>query len=455
MLQLFNTLTKQKENFVPLAKKEVTLYTCGPTVYHYAHIGNLRTFIFEDILKRALIHEGYAVKHIMNITDVGHLTSDADEGEDKMEKGAKREGKTAWDVADFFTKAFKQDLSDLHIVPPTKFTRATDHVQEQIEWVEKLEKEGYTYKISDGIYFDTSKFKDYGKLSGQKLSDMKEGARVEKNPEKKNPNDFALWKFSLKGTKRDMEWNAPWGKGFPGWHLECSVMAQKYLGETIDIHCGGVDLIPTHHTNEIAQAEAVTKKPFVRFWMHGEFIVLKSDEKMSKSKDNFLTLSSLKEKGIDPLAYRYFTFSAHYRQKLTFSNDALLAAEKSLQNLRSHAQMWDEPKIGCAEYEQKFFDAIRDDLNMPKALAVVWELVKSDNPSEAKRASLNKFDTILGLGLKELKKKKIPKEIKALLEERERARKEKNFSKADELRALSEQKGFPIDDTPEGPIIKF
>jgi len=453
MLQLYNTLSRKKEPFKPLHDKTVGLYTCGPTVYHYAHIGNLRTFIFEDILKRALMHEGFRVNHIMNITDVGHLTSDADEGEDKLEKGARREGKTAWEDAKFYTKAFQDDLQKLNILPPTKFTPATEHIAEQIAWVQQLEKKGITYQTSDGIYFDTSKFPDYSKLSGQNLSGIQEGARVEKNEEKRNASDFAVWKFSPKDSKRDMEWESPWGKGFPGWHLECSVMAQKYLGDTLDIHCGGIDLIPVHHTNEIAQAESVTGKQFSRFWMHGEFIVIKGDEKMSKSAGNFMTLQSLVDKGFDPLAYRYFTFSAHYRQKLRFSLEALTSSQKALSNLRGHIQMWDDPRIGCAEFERRFFDAIADDLNIPQALAVMWEMIKSDNPTAAKHQSLILFDEILGLGLSEIKKREIPQEILHILKERAIARKEKNYTKADELRDLSARKGFPINDTQEGQIV--
>lgn len=454
MLLLYNTLTKKKEEFTPLHDKTVGLYTCGPTVYNYAHIGNLRTFIFEDILKRVLQHNGFSVNHVMNITDVGHLTSDADEGEDKLEKGARREGKTAWEIAEFYTRAFKKDLADLHIIPPTRYTKATDHIKEQIAWIEKLKKKGMTYKTSDGIYYDTSKFRDYGKLSGQNLAALKEGARVEKNPEKKNPTDFALWKFSPADAQRDMEWESPWGKGFPGWHLECSVMAQKYLGETLDIHCGGVDLIPTHHTNEIAQAEAVTGKPFSRVWMHGEFIVLKNNEKMSKSSDNFLTLKNLEEKGFDPIAYRYFTFSAHYRQKLNFSLEVLEAAQKTLERLRSHIHMWDAPDGGCADFEQRFFDAVNDDLNMPQALAVMWEMIKSENPSSDKHQSIIRFDTILGLGLAGIQPLQIPNEVRELAKKREAARATKNFGEADDLREKMSKKGFAVDDTPEGFVIK-
>lgn len=455
MVRLYNTLTRKKEDLIPLRKGKIGLYTCGPTVYNYAHIGNLRTYIFEDVLKRVLLANGYKVTHIMNITDVGHLTSDADEGEDKMEKGARREKKNVWDIATFYTNAFKKNLQDLHIDPPTKFVRATDHIKEQIALIQELENKGFTYKIHDGIYFDTSKFKAYADFAHLQLKQQKDGARVEINAEKRNAPDFALWKFSPKNETRQMEWKSPWGIGFPGWHIECSAMSMKYLGDTFDIHAGGVDHIPVHHTNEVAQSEAATGKPLARVWMHGEFLVLKGEEKMSKSADNFLTLEKLKEKGFDPLAYRLFTYSSHYRQKLTLSFTALEAAQKTLTNLRGHIQMWDAPKGACREHEKKFFDSVNDDLNMPQALAVMWDMIKSNNPSAAKRASLNHFDSILGLGLADIRKKKIPSKIFDLLNEREQARHQKNYKKADELRSLSAQIGFPIDDTPEGPIIHF
>lgn len=430
------------------------MYTCGPTVYNYAHIGNLRTYIFEDVLKRVLLANGYTVTHIMNITDVGHLTSDADEGEDKMEKGARREKKNVWDIATFYTNAFQKNLKDVNVKPPTKWVKATDHIDAQIKLIQELENKGFTYKIRDGIYFDTSKFKTYPDFARLNLAEQHEGARVEINEEKRNPSDFALWKFSPKNESRQMEWKSPWGIGFPGWHIECSAMSMKYLGDTFDIHAGGVDHIPVHHTNEVAQSEAATGKPLARFWLHGEFLVLKGAEKMAKS-GTFITLQTLIDKKIDPLAYRLFTFSAHYRQKLTFSFEALEAAQKSLMNLRGHVQMWDASKGSCAEFEKSFFAALNDDLNMPKAMAVVWDMVKSNKPSAAKHASLNRFDSILGLGLAQIRKKKIPKEILNLLNEREQARKQKNYMKADEIRSVSAQQGFPIDDTPEGPIIHF
>ncbi len=485
MLQLFNSLTKKKESFEPLDKNEVGLYTCGLTVYNYAHIGNLRTYLFEDVLKRVLIYNDYKVKHVMNITDVGHLTSDADEGEDKMEKSAVLEGKTAWEIAEFYTKEFKQDLSDLNITEPNIWCKATDHIQEQIDWIVKLEKKGFTYKTSDGIYFDTSKLPDYGKLTGQRLDQLKEGARVEKNKEKKNPTDFALWKFSTKGKQRQMEWESPWGIGFPGWHIECSVMAQKYLGDTFDIHCGGIDHIAVHHTNEIAQAEAVTGKQFVKYWLHGDFLVipgkallkdgagfLNADQvgheklnvpgtnapinntKMSKSAGNFITVRTIKEKNINPLAYRFFNLSAHYRSKLNFSWEALEAAQNGLENLYALVGELGEPKIGCAEFEGWFMDAINDDLNIPKALALTWDLLKSDYPPEAKKASVLKFDEVLGLDLKNAKPIKIPDSIRDLVNKREGLRQKKQFDDADKLRDEIASSGFSVDDSPAGPVIK-
>jgi len=428
------------------------MYTCGPTVYNYAHIGNLRTYIFEDVLKRVLLANGYKVTHVMNITDVGHLTSDADEGEDKMEKGARREKKTVWDVADFYAKAFQNNLKELNIQTPTKWVRATDHIKEQIALIQELEDKGFTYKTTDGIYFDTSKFKAYPDFARLKVSQQKEGARVKVNTEKRNASDFALWKFSPKNETRQMEWKSPWGIGFPGWHIECSAMSMKYLGNTFDIHAGGVDHIPVHHTNEIAQSEAATGKPLARVWIHGEFLVLKGDEKMAKSADNFLTLEKLKEKEFDPLAYRLFTYSSHYRQKLTLSCAALEAAQKALTNLRGHIQMWDAPKGLCAEHEKRFFDALNDDLNMPQALAVMWDMIKSNKPSAAKHASLNRFDSILGLGLASIKKKKIPKNDLLEAKKIDQARALKDYTKADSLRFKLEKK-YIVETTTAGTSI--
>lgn len=453
-LKIFNTLGHEITPFQPLQDKKVGLYTCGPTVYNYAHIGNLRTYVFEDILKRILRYNGYKVKHVMNITDVGHLVSDEDTGEDKMEKGARREGKTAWEIAEFYTEKFKENLRDLNIEEPDIWCAATEHILEQIALVQKLIDKGVTYATSDGIYFDTTKINDYGRLAGLQKQKLKAGARVELG-EKKNPHDFALWKFSPAGERRQMEWEAFGRKGFPGWHIECSAMSMKYLGEQFDIHCGGIDHIPVHHTNEIAQSETATdKKPWVKYWMHGEFLNI-GETKMAKSGENFITLETLKEKGLNPLAYRFLLLQTHYRKILNFNWEALQAAQNGLENLYAAARDLENPKIGCAELEKKFLDAINDDLNMPEALAVVWELLKSDYPATAKAESLLKFDKILGLNIKEFLGKKItaPPEVQKLLDLRQKARSNKNWVEADRLREEIKKLGFEIEDTSVGQKI--
>ncbi|MFA4873266.1 MAG: cysteine--tRNA ligase [Patescibacteria group bacterium] len=474
MLKLYNTLTRKKEEFKPINPPHVGLYTCGPTVYDYAHIGNLRTYITEDILKRVITANGYQMNHVMNITDVGHLTSDADEGEDKMMKGARREGKTVWEIAAYYTDAFKEDLKSLNIIEPNIWCKATDHIKEQIELIQKLEQKGFTYVAGDGVYFDTSKFPHYGALARLDIEGLRAGARIEMVKGKRNPTDFALWKFSHdadqrrsktqinadneKHHKRLMEWPSPWGIGFPGWHIECSAMSMKYLGETFDIHAGGIDHIPVHHTNEIAQAEAATGKPLARWWVHGEFLQI-NEGRMGKSEGNLLRLQTLIDKGYDPLIYRYFTFTAHYRQKLNFSWEALDAAATALKNLKETTALLDEPKIGCAEYEQRFMDAINDDLNLPQALSVVWDLIKSDYPAAAKKASLLKFDAILGLDLAHavsarIDLKDLPEDIRELVAQRELLRQQKKFADADVLRKTLTAKGYIIEDTPEGQVIK-
>lgn len=463
MLQLYNTLTRKKEKFKPLKNKTVGLYTCGPTVYNYAHIGNLRTYVFEDILKRILKYNDYKVKHVMNITDVGHLTSDADEGEDKMEKGAKREGKTAWEIAEFYTQAFKQDMADLNLSEPDKWCKATDHIKEQINFVQKLIDKGLTYTTPDGIYFDTTKIDDYGKLANLKKQNLKAGTRVDLG-EKKNQHDFALWKwserserhpegFQSKKEKRQMEWRAFGRMGFPGWHIECSAMSIKYLGQQFDIHCGGIDHVPIHHTNEIAQSEALTgKKPWVRYWMHGEFLVLGKDKKMAKSENNFITLQTLKEKNINPLAYRYFLLQTHYRKQLNFSWEALKAAEAGLKRLRQKAiELRENKKIQDSRLKIKnnFLKKINDDLDMPGALSLVWEGLKNN---EVSYKTLLDFDKILGLGLDQIKETQtnILPEVQKLLNARKKARAEKNWKEADRLRDEIRKLGFEVEDTPEG-----
>ena len=460
-LKLFNSMGRKKEVFVPLKDKEVGMYCCGPTVYQYAHIGNLRTYVFEDILRRVLEFNGFKVKHVMNITDVGHLTSDADTGEDKIEVSAMKEKKNAWEIAEFYTKAFFEDTQKLNILKPTIVCKATDHIQEMIELILKLEKKGYTYTIDDGIYFDTSKFKEYGKLTGmsfEKLSaSLKAGARVEYNPQKRNLTDFALWKFSPKDKKRQMEWQSPWGVGFPGWHIECAAMSMKYLGETFDIHCGGIDHIPIHHTNEIAEAEAATGKKFVNYWLHGAFLVLGKGVKMAKSKGNFITLGDLIEEGFDPLSFRYLCLTAHYRSELKFTKESLEFAQNSLNTLRENMRLIKEDLSGTErkneEYMNKFLSAINDDLDIPKALATLWEVVREKRLSNMEKYELIKeFDKVFGLELlKEEEKEKLPEEVKNLIIRREALRKIGNFKAADEIREkILREFGILIEDTKDG-----
>ena len=454
-LKIFNTLSRKVEEFKPTHLPKVGFYACGPTVYDRAHIGNLRAYVFDDILHRALQQAGFDVRFVMNITDVGHLTSDADEGEDKLEKGAKREKISVWDVAEKYTALFKQDIAALNIAEPDVWLRATDNIPEQIALIQKLEEKGFTYKTSDGIYYDTSKFPNYGKLARLNLEGQKEGARVETNTEKRNPSDFALWKFSPAGTQRQMEWESPWGVGFPGWHVECSAMSMKALGETFDIHTGGVDHIPVHHTNEIAQSEGATGKQFVKYWVHNEFLLM-AGGKMAKSHGGAYSLDGVRERGFSPLAFRYFCLGAHYRSKLNFTWEGLLASQTALDDLLSRvAAMPDEPKIGCAEYEQKFFEAIDNDLNTPQALAVVWGLLKSDYPDHAKKTSLLKMDEVLGLGLAVAKPEAVdvPVDVQVLLDEREQARLAKDWKKSDALRKQIEAAGFSVKDTSNGPVL--
>jgi len=455
---LYNTLAHKKEEFRPIKKGKVGLYTCGPTVYNYAHIGNLRTYIFEDILKRIFLYNGYRVKHIENITDVGHLVSDADEGEDKMMKALKREGldpneKSLLKLADKYTKVFRNDTRLLNIIEPDKWTMATKHVKEMIKLIRRIEKNGYTYETDDGVYFDTVKFKNYGELAALCNVDLKAGARVEIG-NKKNPSDFALWIKAIGENKNHvMQWNSPWGKGFPGWHIECSAMSMKYLGEHFDIHCGGIDHIPVHHTNEIAQNEGATGKKSVNYWIHGDFLVLDKG-KMAKSAGTFITLQTLIDEGFDPLAYRYLNLQTHYRQKLTFSFDSLRAAQNALYNLRDIISGYGKPKGNSAEYESKFLEAINDDLNMPKALAVVWDLIKNQNiESSAKKKTLLKFDEVLGLNLNKVKKEEIPAEVIKLAEKRQEARKNKDWGSADKLRGEIESKGYVVEDQQDRFII--
>jgi cysteinyl-tRNA synthetase len=456
-LYVYNTLTRQKEEFVPIRPGEVGLYTCGPTVYNFAHIGNLRTYLFEDVLKRVLAYNGYRVTHVMNITDVGHLTGDRDMGEDKMEKGAQREGRTAWDIAEFYTRAFKQDIARLNILDPGIWCKATDSIPEQIDLIRILEQKGFAYKTGDGIYFDTARFPGYAKLSSQNLDALQEGARVEKNPEKRNATDFALWKFSPAGAKRQMEWDAPWGFGFPGWHIECSAMSMQFLGEQLDIHCGGIDHVDIHHTNEIAQSEAATGKKFFNVWMHGAFLNIQGGKKMAKSEENFLTLeNALIKRGIPPLAYRYAAFQTHYRKPMEYTDESIQAAKNGLEHLfnqvREVAKGGEVPAGAIsAAFRDKFLEAINDDLNMPRAMAVIQETLKSDMPGAEKHATILDFDRVLGLSLDEVDKpQEVPPDVQALVDARVRARASKDWAGSDRLRDEILALGYTVKDTRDG-----
>jgi len=447
MLKLFNTLTRKKETFKPIKKKEVGMYSCGPTVYWYQHIGNLRTYIFSDILKRVLEYNGYKVKHVMNVTDVGHLTSDSDTGEDKMEKAAKKEGKSAEDIANHYLKIFREDFKKLNITEPNIWCRAVQHIKEQIELIKRLEKKGCTYKTSDGIYFDTSKFKSYGKLARLNVEGLEAGKRVSMG-EKRNPTDFALWKFSEQPGVRQQEWGAFGRVGFPGWHIECSAMSMKYLGEHFDIHTGGIDHIPVHHTNEIAQSETASGKKFVNYWLHGAFLNFKG-EKVSKSKGGLYTVSELEELKYSPLAYRCMCLTTHYRSSLEFSLDNLNSAKTAYERMKNITENLKEDRKENEKYLGEFEKAINDDMNMPEAVGVVWKMLR-DEKAEGKLATIKKMDSVLGLNLLKKEKLNIPAEIKKLADEREKARKEKNWKKADEIRDKLSKLGWQVNDSDEG-----
>ena len=451
-LSLYDTYTRSLREFVPLNPPEVGLYTCGPTVYNYAHIGNLRTYIFEDLLKRVLLFTGYQVKHVMNITDVGHLLSDGDEGEDKMEMSARRTGKSAWELAEFYTAAFKEDMARLDISEPTIWCRATEHIQEQIDTVQCIEKNGYTYRTGDGIYFDTSKLDDYGYLARMDVEGLQAGARVTMG-EKRNPTDFALWKFSPEGEQRQMEWDSPWGVGFPGWAIECSAMSAKYLGPYFDIHCGGEDHINVHHSNEIAQTQACYGTRLANFWLHAYFLHVDSG-RMGKSAGNFLRVQDLIDRGYDPLAYRYLCLGAHYRSHLTFSWDTLDAAVTGLDRLRDIVYGWGAPGQISEEWMDTFAAFVNDDLNIARAIAAAWELTKSDLSDADRKATMLKFDEVLGLRLGEWAPAAVPVEMLELAEKRQVARKAKQWAEADALRDQITEAGYEVRDTPEGPVVR-
>lgn len=457
-IKIYNTLTHTKSTFKPIKENEVSIYTCGPTVYGYAHIGNMRAYIFMDNLRRMFKYNGYKTKHVMNITDVGHLTSDADTGEDKMEKAAKREGKNPWDIAQFYLDAFMKDISSLNIDKPETITRATDNIPQMLEMVQEIVKNGYGYETSTGVYFDTSKLDKYPVLSNNKIEGEKAGARIDVDPEKRNPQDFAIW---IKSPKNHiMQWDSPWGKSYPGWHIECSAMGRRFLGEHFDIHTGGVDHIPIHHENEIAQCKGAFGHSPVDYWMHCEFLLVDGG-KMSKSLGNVYTLSELKEKGIEPLAYKLFCYSSHYRNKLNFTFDGAKSAQVSLNRLRKGylANLNGNDKIDdktISEYENKFHEAINDDLNMPLAMSIVWDIIRSDKKSKDFAKLLLKFDEVMGLDLKNSEKylsnsnEDIPDEIKELSDKRIEAKKAKNYELADSIRDEISNKGFLIKDTPNG-----
>jgi len=451
MLKLYNTLTRKKEDFKPISGNNVGIYSCGPTVYSYQHIGNLRSYLDWDILKRVLKFDKYSVRHVINVTDVGHLTSDADTGEDKIERAAKKEKKKASDITNYYFKIFKEDFKKLNIIEPDVWPKATLHIKEQIELIKTLEKKGYTYKTSDGIYFNTSKLKDYGKLARLKKEKLKTGCRIRLG-EKKNNTDFALWKFSEKPGVRQQEWKSPWGVGYPGWHLECSAMSSKYLGKQFDIHTGGQEHIPVHHTNEIAQSEtAFGKKPWVKYWMHAAWLLFKG-EKVSKSKGGLYILGELEKKGFNPLEFRYLCLTTHYRKPLNFSIEKLKSAQTSYQRLKTIIEETKDNSIN-KKYLEEFEKAINNDLDMPGALQVLWKLLR-DKKAKGKLGTVKKMDEVLGLDLLKKEKIKIPKEIEELVQERNNARKKKNWEKADELRTKIKKLGYVINDTTKGSFVK-
>lgn len=463
-LFFYNTLTGRKEKFIPINKNEVKMYSCGPTVYSYAHIGNFRTYIFVDSLRRTLEYNGYKMKHVMNITDVGHLTSDADTGEDKMEKAAKKEGKDPYEIAKFYANAFMNDMGKLNIEKPEIITKATDNIPQMIEMVEEIIKNGYGYETSKGIYFDVSKLDKYPVLSNNSVEGQQAGARVEVDPEKRNPFDFALW---IKAPENHiMKWDSPWGKSYPGWHIECSAMGRRFLGENFDIHTGGVDHIPVHHENEIAQCKGAFGHNPANFWMHCEFLLVDGG-KMSKSLGNIYTISELKEKGIEPLAYKLFCFSSHYRNKLNFTFEGVKSSNVALNRIRkgylAHLNGNDNiEEKEIEEYENRFHNAINDDLNMPLAIGVLWDVIKNEKKSKKLANLILKFDNVFGLDLQNSEKylqdlrenesdiSVIPEQILQLANERKIARENKDFEKADLLRKKIEESGYQIKDIAGG-----
>ena len=456
-LKLYNTLTHRKDEFEPMNESEVKIYTCGPTVYNYAHIGNLRAYIFMDTLRRTLKYNGYGLKHVMNITDVGHLESDADEGEDKMLKASKRENKNPYEIAEYYTKCFLRDLERLNIDKPEIICKATDNIKEMISYVEEILKNGYAYETSKGIYFDISKLDKYPELSNRNIEDQIAGARVDVDPEKRNPYDFALF---IKAPKEHiMKWETPWGLCYPGWHIECSTMSRKYLGEIFDIHTGGVDHIPTHHENEIAQCKGATGKIPAHYWMHCEFITI-DNGKMSKSLGNTYTLDDLEKRNISPLDYKMFCYSSHYRNKLNFTFENVEGAKIALGRLREGYQkhLNGTEKANLLEIldcKNKFLEAINDDLNIPMAMGIVWEVIKNTTKSKEYADLILQFDQVLGLEIdKKEEKVELPNEIIELINLRKEARKNKNWAESDRLRDEINSKGYKVKDTKDDMIVE-
>lgn len=457
-IKFYNTLTRKKEDFKPIDEKEIKMYSCGPTVYYFAHIGNLRAYLFMDTLRRVLKYNGYKLKHVMNITDVGHLVSDADEGEDKMMKAAQRENKDPFEIANFYMNAFFEDIHKLNIDKPEIIARATEHIKDMEKYVQKIIENGYTYETEDTIYFDTSKLKKYGVLSNIKIDEQKAGARVDFDKSKKNITDFALW---IKAPENHlMKWDTFWGKCYPGWHLECSAMGYKYLGDHFDIHTGGIDHIPIHHENEIAQAQGFCGKNPANFWMHVDFLQVNGG-KMSKSLNNLYTLSDLQEKGYEPLVYRMFNFTSTYRAQINFTFEAMDSAKTALGRLRDgylkhKAGTEDVSDDEIQSYKERFLEAINDDLNMPVAMSIVWEVVKQPKKSKKYQELLLDFDRVLGFNLKDYVKEEnaLPEDVQKLVNERNNARANKNWVESDRIRDILVSMGYTVKDSKEGTIVE-
>lgn len=473
-VKLYNSLSRSVEVFAPVESDHVRAYCCGPTVYNYQHIGNLRTYIFEDVLMRTLRYAGYRVTHAMNITDVGHLVSDADEGEDKMAVASRREGKNSCEIAEFYTSIFFEHCSWLNINRPDIVCKATDHVSHMVNLIKRLYDKNFAYESGGNVYFDVSKLPNYGKLARLNLDNLQSGARIDVDDKKRNPYDFALWFTKSKFENQELQWDSPWGRGYPGWHIECSAMAIEHLGENIDIHCGGIDHIPVHHTNEIAQSEAATGKPFANYWLHGGFLVAGKD-KMSKSKGEFLTLDVVKKRGFDPISYRLLCLGGTYRNELSWSFEALEAAQNSLTKIKNaitrlkpdytaSADNLEQYSQKASSYLKQFEDAVLTDLGMPRALSVLYAVIgDQDLPNKEKLGLLIKFDEIFGLGILQWLSKEqdterlecaIPEEVLALAKRRELARAQKQWAEADALRDEIVSLGYSLEDSKDGSIVK-